>query len=47
MVTAEYRAEWVQNSLLTEYRADIKNEKIGLNFVTCEQSIRIIEKLHT
>ena len=35
---AEYQAKWVHNPLLTEYRADIKNEKIGLNFVTCEHS---------
>ena len=28
------------DTMLTEYRADIKNEKIGLNFVTCEQSLR-------
>ena len=38
---AEYRAEWVHNPLLTAYQADIKNEKIGLNFVTCEQSLTL------
>ena len=30
------------DTILTEYWADIKNEKIGLNFVTCEQSLMVM-----
>ena len=33
MVTAEFRAEWVTNPLLTEQRTDTFNHKIWLNFV--------------